>query len=223
MDVEKLLLNINSGKDLCQKEVDEVAAFLEAIHTDERLSSRLSLDDIYELILVLGRARARQYRHLIERYLESKDPTTVTLVLEILCLHWKEHESYLERLINFSLGVVWDTEGDVRIAALQLLGEYLRARIYTKREADLPRLEIPENERNQVCHVIDLLLQLFDDADEDYAIRHAAYAAMLAGAGVNRDALPTECCRLNFDHSDEAVKWNLVQELRILSNNLVTS
>ena len=183
-DAEKLLLEINSGKPL-RPEDEKLVGELLAAPENRLLGRHLSQDDIYSLVLVVGRAKVTKFRHLIAAFLDRDDPLTVSLVLEVLCLEWKETAEYLERVISFALGVQWDIEGDVRQTAIKVIGEFLKSVIPAAGKASGVSLA-PANQ-----HVLSLLIHLFDD-DEDDWIRFAAYRALLRAGGLPEDDLPSE-------------------------------
>ena len=159
-DAEKLLLEINSGKSL-RPEDEKLVGELLAAPENRLLGRHLSQDDIYSLVLVVGRAKVTKFRHLIAAFLDRDDPLTVSLVLEVLCLEWKETAEYLERVISFALGVPWDVEGDVRQTAIKVIGEYLKSVIPAAPGSSAVALT-PANQ-----HVLSLLIHLFDDDDDD--------------------------------------------------------
>ena len=45
--------------------------------------------DEYDLLLVLGRSEAKQYKELVEKYLKANhDPMLARLSLQVLCRYW---------------------------------------------------------------------------------------------------------------------------------------
>lgn len=199
MDLEGLLLRINSGKDLQRSEVEEVAALFAWMHEDHRVAQRISLDEVYSMLLVLGRAQIAEHRPLLERYLNSKDPVTVSLVLEILCLDWGVTEEILERVLDFALGVSWDTEDDVRHTALKILGEYLQTNP-TKGEKQR--------------QVLQLLLSVFDDVDGGRRTRQAAYYALCRAATRPWEEIPSEYKLLDLQANSQDLDHTMLEQLR---------
>lgn len=182
-DAEKLLLEITSGKSLSKDDEELVGRLLEA--PDDRLLGRhLSQDDIYSLVMLVGRAKLKKFRHLIAAFMDRDDPLTVSLVLEVLCLDWQETSEFLERVISFALGLPWDEDGDVRQTAIKILGEYLHAALASVVRAG-------KNAAPAEQHVLSLLLHLFED-DEDEWIRFAAYRALLHAGGVPTEEIPND-------------------------------
>lgn len=206
MDVEKLLLRINSGTTLDPGEIEEVAALLEWTLQDGGFKEKVSEDEIYSLILVIGRARATKFRHIIAQFLESEDPLTVSLVIDILCLEWGGTREYLERLIHFALGVAWDVDNDVQQAALRVLGEFVSG------ERGATNGELSPG----VLRVIELLFSIFEDEHVEEWSRRSAYFALLRAAGRKRSELPSECLVLNLEPGSSDILWDDLEALKAL-------
>lgn len=213
MELGKLLIKINSGNTPDKDELREVVEYLELVQSDPRSSAQVSFDDVFESVLVLGRSGAKEYRNLIEYYLESKDPTTVSLVLEILCLYWREAEEYLERLLHFALGAPWDSEGDVRLCSIKILGEYLRSKFQGKLlcQGGLTRIcEISQRD----TEVVRLMLSIFEDDNADSFLRTQSYISMCRAVGKSWEETPSENIRINFEDELAPIDWELVVALR---------
>lgn len=185
MDVEKMLVRLNSGEKLKEAELDEVVRLLRGMLDSPEDFRDLGVDDAYELLTVLTRAKAHQHRSLLERFFDDKDPLTVTLVLEALCLDWGWIEEYLERVINFALGVSWDAEQDIRHCAIKILGEYL----FRLRSA---------GSSPQAREIMQLLLDAVGDEELNHWTRKAAYLALCRAAGKDWEELPPEYRKLDF-------------------------
>lgn len=205
-DAERLLLDINSGRRL-RAEDEELVGRLLAAPEDRLLGRHLSQDDIYSLVLLVGRAKLTKYRHLIAAFLDRDDPLTVSLVLEVLCLDWNETPDYLERVISFALGVSWDLEGDVRQTAIRILGEYL-SRVVA------PALDTPQKIGPGDQHVLSLLVHLFEE-DEDEWIKYSAYRALLRSAGVPIDELPAEGVLPDLAPDSASINQPIMSKLRL--------
>jgi len=216
MDSEKLLYRINSGKSLAKSEVEEVAALLEWIITDDVMRSKISLDDIYAMVLVVGRSKAFHHRHLLERYLGIADPLTVSLVLDILCLEWEQTTEYLQQLIRFAVGVAWDLEDDVKQSSIKILGEHLlkclnpKKKGFFKRAADEPKLTDLD------LQVLELLISYVKDKRTDDVTRHNAYYALCRAAGKDWSEIPSECKVLEFSSTSGDLDLEMLSHLELL-------
>jgi hypothetical protein len=206
IDPEALLLRLNSGKKLREGELHAVTQLLQSVDA-ESLGRKLSVDDVYALVLVIGRAKATQCKGLLERFLDAKDPLTVGLVLEILCLQWHDTEEQLERVLNFSLGNSWDEEDDVRHIALKIIGEYLAEK--------LPAPTEPQ--RRRVKKVLELLLALFDDEELPAPTRQYAYFALLRAGGVPSSDLPSEFAILDLSPHSKQLRFDVLSGLRAMA------
>jgi hypothetical protein len=211
MDPEKLLVKVSLGKQLSDVELSEVVHALTQIDV-ERMAATGLVDEAYALLHLLGKAKAYQSIQLLEKYLEAKDALTVSLVLEILCLDWDRTEGYIERLIDFSLGVSWDEEDDVRQTALKILGEYLRRRLAAEegRAQEEGKKKTKKNRRqDEAIHVVsgsdktrrvlELLFGFISDIGLSQSTRQGAYFALCRAAGKEWDELPSECAMLSFE------------------------
>lgn len=197
LDPERLLLKVNSGEALDAKILSEVAATIEDSLSDNP-GRKASVDDVYSLLLVLGRADARAHLRTLERFLEQRDPYVVSLVLEILCLQWRTTAEYVERVIHFALGVSWDEDDDVRHTALKILGEYLHE------GAGKP---------NVAAEVLALLLSTFSDSTLDRWTRQQAYFALCRAGGKDWSELPSECKILDLRDGSQDIDWPLIDSL----------
>lgn len=207
MEAEELLLRVNSGEALSERELREVAEQLELVDSPE-IIRKPSYDDAYSLLLVLSRARAKQYRHIVERFLNSEDSITVSLVLETLCLDWQETEAYLERVVHFALGDSADGEDDIRQTSIRILGEYLaETRLATTRELAARA----EDRRRQILM---LLLSYVEDDMTDTVTRTASYRALLRAAGFKDLDIPSPFSQLDFAQNSEDIRWDIVSEFR---------
>lgn len=202
MEADKLLLKINSGGNLSHEEVEEVASLLKISIEDRKKLVLLSVDDIYCMLLVLGRNKNEDYRHLLTQYLEYDDPLTVSQVLEILCLDWKETEEYLERLINFALGTSKDSEEDIRQTSIKILGEFL----FTKKLEN-------QSQATSTLKVLELIFSIFEDEDCDQWTRQRAYYSLLRATGNDWADIPSECKMLDFSKGSIDVDWNKLSQL----------
>jgi hypothetical protein len=204
-DPEELLVKITSGRELEAEEFAEMISLLELKDRTE-LGRKLSHDDLYSLLVVLGKTGRKDQRGILERYLDIEDPLTVSLVLEILCLDWGYLDDQLERLMSFALGNSWDGDDDVRLMAIKLLGEYLHGFLRTGRKAPT------ETERKRMTSINDLLLNLFQDESLDRQVRQGAYFALLRGAGKEWDEIPSEYARLDLAPGSKDILWELLPQ-----------
>ena len=169
MDAERLLYRLNCGKSL---RPTELKALVERLETDLD-NDDVSLDDHYIMLLVLRRAKAVEHRSLLERYLLIRDPMVGCLVLETLCRDWGFVKDYLERVINLALGVPWDGDDDMRLCAIELLGDFLESK-NTEQTSDYASAS---------KKVLQLLLRTIEAGTETKQIREAALSALLRAAG----------------------------------------
>lgn len=145
-----------------------------------------SSKDPYEGLLVLGRAEAKQYRGLVEGYLDASDnPMLARLALQILCRYWDLTEQYLCQIMTFMEGVDWDEEDDVRLMAIGCAGSFLL---------------------NHSCKpLLAALLRIFHDTNERQLIREVAYRALAESTGVPILRLPPASRHFDLDAVDQAV------------------
>ena len=208
IDPEKLLISINSGQGITENELSKVAILLESV--DENLEGLgLSVDDIYSLLLVISRARAEKYRYLLERFLESKDAFTVSMILETLCLDWGYTEEYLERILNFAIGVVWDDEDDVRLMAVKILGEFL----YSELHCGHKKANVGGDSIKWIHPVMELLYGIFYDENAQSWVRQGAYYALCRASGKEWAELPAECAVLDLTSNSKDIDWDLLKKL----------
>jgi hypothetical protein len=208
LDPEEQLVKLNSGGRLDETELDEVLALLESTDVQE-LGRKLSADDIYSLLLVIGRTKDTRYRGLLERYLDAKDALTVSLVLEILCLQWGPIEECLEWLLDFALGSAWDDEDDVRQTALRILGDYLCR--------ELPKNAVPAKTKKKdprALKVLGLVVSIFEDDTLERATRQAAYYSLLRASGISWENVPSEFARLDLNPGSKDIDWELLSRLK---------
>ncbi len=204
IDPERLLFRLNSGEQLKAEELEAVVTMLQSVEDPNQIRA-LSIDDIYSLLLVIGRARSYEHRHLLETHLESKDPATVSLVLDILCNSWQLTAEYLERLLSFSLGVSWDTDEDVRQTAIRALGEYL---FDAQTNPDFKIFSAPQR------RVLELLLGIFEDSSVDQWSRQITYFALCRAARLDWEQIPSECSRLNLEDDSEEIDREMLARLK---------
>jgi hypothetical protein len=207
MEADKLLLKINNGGNLSHEEVEEVASLLKIAIEDRKKLVLLSVDDIYCMLLVIGRNKNEDYRHLLTQYLEFEDPLTVSQVLEILCLDWNETEEYLERLINFALGTPKDSEEDIRQTSIKILGEFLFSKKITN-----------QSQTTSALKVLELIFSIFEDEDCDQWTRQRAYYSLLRATGKDWGEIPSECKMLDFSKGNSDINWQELSQLNSSSS-----
>lgn len=234
LDPERLLVRLNSGKSLSADEEEELVRCIELALTE---SGSLSLEDLYAMVLVLSRARLTGRAYLLERAFEVRDPLTVALALETLCLDWALYSSYVERVMAFALGVAWDPDGDVQGVALKILGEFLRdARATpastsgTKSEkrgrgaktSDAHKKEAgrPPSPDPRIGAVLELLFSIFDDTGLEHQIRQAAYCSLLRAGGKAWEELPSDCIEIDLTAASDELDHGLLKELRAAESSV---
>ena len=174
---------------------------------------------MYELLLVLGKAKAVSERKVLERYLDCQEPQTVSLVLEILCGEWGMTEEYTEHILNFSLGQSWDAEGDVQVVAIRLLGEHLHKNAAKLRSGKGGKAGLTESQRKRCGEMFTLLDQHFRDADLDPIARKAAYYSLCRAAGRDWEHIPSEFARLRFEPGSPDIDWGVIEACQAMSSS----
>ncbi len=124
MDPDKLLLKISLGKHLSNSELEEIVNFLNGVDVEAFCKSTF-IDDVYSYILVLSKTDNKKFHYVLEKFLHVNDPLTVALTIETLCIKWNLFPDYMERIFDFSLGVAWDSDNDLRNTAIRALCHYL--------------------------------------------------------------------------------------------------
>lgn len=229
LDPERLLVRLNSGKSLTSDEIEELVRCIELALSE---SGPLSLEDLYAMVLVLSRARLTDRAYLLERAFEVRDPLTVALALETLCLDWELYSSYVERVMAFALGVAWDPDGDVQGVALKILGEFLKDALSGKTALAVPTekkgrgssaakpkrssSEKPKSAASdpRIGAVLELLFSIFDDVDLEHGVRQAAYCSLLRAGGRDWELLPSECVEIDLSEGSEDLDGALLAKLR---------
>ncbi len=206
-DIDKLLAKVDAGRALNPTELLAVGELLRK-YCVEGQSETLSLDMIYSLLVMIGNISRYHPRDIVEYTLELKDPLVACLALEILCLKWNLVTDYLERVIDFALGVPWDHERDVQQTALKILGEYLAGAIGE------PEKKPKQNWQKKQSRVFELLLSVFEDKTLDESIRTGAYIALCRGFGKSLELIPAECALLDVSDSSPEVDWEMVRSIR---------
>ncbi len=225
IDPEEMLSKLNSGKGLSSMEIEQVVSMLELVKIakpvsketieirgvsakqDESRIRQPGVDEIFSLIKIIGKAELKDRREVVESFLLHDDPLTVSLVLEILCLKWKETDRYLEQVVNFALGVSWDDEGDVADTAIGILGEYLHDNM-----ADLSG----EKELH-FDHVKSLLVDILKNDTLDQWLRQKSYFSILRAMGKDWSEIPSECSLIDFSRESGEIDWRLVSEFKKIS------
>lgn len=159
MNIEELIKKASAGT-ITKAEVREVYRALVEKSGDQ-----------YDLLLILGRSEAKEYRNVVEGYLQSShDPMVARLALQVLCRYWGLASEYEDELEEFIGWVDWDKEEDVRLMAIGCVAD-----VYKKKES--PKL---------LKHVYDV----FKDETEDEITRGAAYETLAIVSGKSVNDLP---------------------------------
>lgn len=151
---------------LLRRARDGVASRDDAARAAELLETEAPTADTYDLLFVIGKANAKEFRPLVQRFLDSpSDPMLARISLQILCSWWRDYERCLEPMIGFVRGVDWDLSdgGYVRLVASTAAGEYLQGHT----DPDLTRA----------------LLEVFDDRDASDIALETAYQALARSLG----------------------------------------
>lgn len=205
INTESLLLKVSQGKVLEESVMAEVVETLEYAISSDTAAVVPGADEVYSLLLILGCARAKECRSTVEKFLEYHDPYVVALALDILCLKWQEYVDYVERVINFAVGVSWDSDEDIRQTAIKVLGEFLYG-LEAGTFENVPRDFKPR--------IVELLVRILEDEKNDSCTRHSAYYALCRAAGKKWEELPSECALLNFDKATGDVDWEMIEKLQ---------
>lgn len=137
--------------------------------------------DEYELLLVLGRSEAKEYKAVVERYLRAThDPMLVKLSLQVLCRYWGLTSEYQDQLEKFIAWEDWDEEEDVRLMAISCVAELYK-------EKGNPKL-------------LKYVYDVFNDESEDEITREAAYETLALVSGVSVNDLPQP---VHFDFASD--------------------
>lgn len=210
MEIDKLLLKLNLGKNLSKEEIAEVIGFLSRLDLEDLANSNY-FDDIYTHILVLGRAKDLDNKYLLERFLELKDPTLSCLIIEILCLEWKQTEEYLERILDFALGVSWDLDEDLRHSAFKSLAAYLRTKIFNEETKKL-HSKIEQKEKQ----ILEVLLGFVKDKELEKTTRIKAYLSLCQAIGLLVEEIPLETELYKFKNFPEDFNQNVLPQVEKL-------
>jgi len=169
MNTQELIKKASSGK-ISQNEIEKVHEALMQQEGDE-----------YDLLLILGRAEAKQYKNDIEKYLNaSYDPMLARLALQILCRYWGEAKNYKDVIKKFIESVDWDEDGDVRLMAIGCVTEVFKSEVSSE--------------------LLRCVYNVFIDEKEGKVARGAAYEvlAIVSGKDLNDLSQP-----LHFDFEND--------------------
>ncbi len=146
----------------------ELAQVVQKINDYEHMSP----ENLYTLLHILGRAEAKQHRVLMEKFLYyPDDPMISRIALKSLCDYWGLTKNYLDVLKCFIVGVKWDEDQIVRLIAISIAGTYMH-------ESEDPAF-------------LKLLLEIFDNENEENSIRSTVYDAIARGMGIKAKDLPS--------------------------------
>jgi hypothetical protein len=148
------------------------------------LQSNEAGEDRYTLIHILGRSGAVEYESLIVSYLNAEtDPMLARIALQVLCSHWNRAGKYRDRVTEFVRGVKWDINEEVRLAAISIAGELLRAVLDT----------------TLLC----LLVDICTSAEQAPMSRQAAYCALARAYGKDWHELPPATRSLDLERETD--------------------
>jgi hypothetical protein len=157
------------------KEILEKAKWGDISNNEKKLVveelKNINSDNLYTAVHIAGKAEMFDCEQYVANLLECKNnPMVSALSLRVLCSYWGKTETYLGFVKKFVLGVEWDVDDDVRIAAIGLSGEYLK----TQKDIELYKA----------------LKEIFLDEEEFNAVRSAAYSAIGRSFGYEYKDLP---------------------------------
>ncbi|MEL6447365.1 MAG: hypothetical protein AAFQ62_05385 [Pseudomonadota bacterium] len=149
--------------------------------------------DLYEILTVIGLAGDEQYERYVAPLVEYRqDPMIAALALKVLCEYWGLARKYDQELQGFIKGVPWDSDNTVRLAALSIAGEQLRAA------------------RND--GLLLLVTRAYGRIQNDPFVRAGAYFALSRAAGLAWADLPSATKPLSIDHEPSKTVSMFLQE-----------
>jgi hypothetical protein len=144
---------------------------VEIVEVADALKNGSSGQDPYSLLLLLGRAGARQHAPLVERWLGmTSDPMLVRIALQVLCSMWGMTDTYLPWVKRLVRGESWDSDEDARLMAMSVAGTYLKT------------VKDPE--------LLSMLLDVVETSTERELSRQSAYLALALAMGADDKDLP---------------------------------
>jgi hypothetical protein len=152
-------------------------------------------DDLYTLLHILGRAGSREDRKVMERYLRYPlDPMISALALKSLCRWWGLFSDYRAEVLCFLGGVEWDADGDIKLEAIGLAGEYLR--------------------HNSDREILKAVYDIYCDQQQRNVLRSAAYFALCRSEGLEWKDLPPASRPVDFARVDKPLLARVEQKIR---------
>jgi hypothetical protein len=185
-------------KRLTKEEKEEVIERLQAFvidihdekyHPSEKQKMRCTLtQEEFELNLLLhalGYVGAFEgiepgYVELVEKFIVYPPlPLISVAALDVLCNDWDLTEAYLDKIKSLMRGESWDYDGEVKVKAMCVAGEYIR------KTSDKECLKI--------------LLEIFDNKNKSEEVRHCqlAYWCIARGFGFDDSQIDDD---INPDH-----------------------
>lgn len=150
--------------------------------------------DEYDLLLVLGRSEAKEYKAIVEKYLQAiHDPMLVKLSLQVLCRYWGLASDYQDELEKYIAWEDWDEEEDVRLMAIGCVAE-----LYKNSESS---------------HLLKYVYDVFNDESEDEITREAAYETLALVSGISVSDLPQP---VHFDFESDVDRDVLVKVEKLI-------
>jgi len=136
--------------------------------------------DLYTVIHAIGKAELKQYKEKLESFLDyPREPLISAITVKVLCGFWELTDQYIDVILKFIQGVEWDEDEDVKLESLNVIGNYLI--------------------NNKVPHIIQLILETFENEDNFNAVRSAAYISLGRAFGKTWHELPLASKPMNFD------------------------
>jgi hypothetical protein len=190
-------MNVPNWSELLRRAKEDSVTRAEIASVVGALSSGRGGGDAYTLLHILGVAKRTEHRPLVRSFLDERgDPEVAGMALDVLFSHWGAvSAAEVLRLRDFLAGVPWDRDGDLRLKATSLAGEYLRV------TNDRPLLR--------------LLVDIWNRPTEDPILRQAAYSACARAVGIPWRSIPAASRQMDFKRDvDPAVVAQVSVRLR---------
>jgi hypothetical protein len=204
-------------KRLTKEEKEEVIERLQAFvidihdekyHPSEKQKMRCTMTqeefELDQLLEALGYVGAFEgiepgYVELVEKFIVYPPlPFISVTVLDVLCNDWELTEAYLDKIKSLMKGESWDYDGEVKVKAMCIAGEYIR------KTSDKECLKI--------------LLEIFDNKNEEVRFRQLAYWCIAISFGFDVHQIEDD---INPDrYAGDPVAYEIINKAReIITTN----